>query len=240
MATWTYFTSYLDGSRPVTKAERDELYTQLSAKLTSCPGGYSLYSAFQTALINSNLSADRAYLVWSGGSLNGRIHDVLEAASSAWSNYSSIVTSALSAEGISASERSNILSSNVEDHRLWNYYRRVIDGIYCACQWFGDVVTNADDGPGTDVFTWDVSAYFGLLHTLSVSFVVSWPPIDPQGARAELFADGVRIWDSGCVTTSASTSVGVPAGTAEIRLVVTRGCFDDFYEATWQCTLTCA
>jgi hypothetical protein len=134
MATWVYFTSYLDGSRFITKNERDELYDNFNSLLTGdcSSAGYSLNSTHQTSIKDSLLLTDRASLDGPGGSnTRDRFHAVITAASSAFSNYSSAVTTALSGEGITSTQRDSIINSDFDDHRLWNYYKRLIDALTC-------------------------------------------------------------------------------------------------------------
>lgn len=136
MATWTYFTSYLDGSRPITANERDELYSQLSALLTGvCAGnGYSLNATDQAAITASKLATDRASLDGPGAT-NTRDHleEVIATMSAIFTNYDTAVDDALSGEGITDTERDDMISALVDDHRLWNYYKRLIDALTCAC-----------------------------------------------------------------------------------------------------------
>lgn len=134
--TWSYFTAYLDGSRPITKAERDELYDNLATVLTTsgCSGaGYSLNATDQAAIKASNLLTDRASLDGPGATnTQGHLHTILETASSAFTNYASAVSAALSAEGLTSTTRGEILTARVESYKLWNYYRRVIDALACC------------------------------------------------------------------------------------------------------------
>lgn len=133
--TWSEFTSYLDGSRPLRKAERDELYDNLDELLTGgcADAGYSLNAAAQTAIKASRLRTDLASLDGPGATnTTGRLHDVLEAASEAFVNYDDAVADALSAEGLTSTERDDILAARLDDWRLWNYYRRVIDALECC------------------------------------------------------------------------------------------------------------
>ena len=134
--TWSHFTAYLDGSRPITKAERDELFDNLATALATAgcsSAGYSLNSTDQSAIKASLLLSDRASLDGPGATnTKGHLHTILETASSAFSNYSSAVTAALSGEGISSGDRDSILTARTDDFRLWNYYRRVIDALTCC------------------------------------------------------------------------------------------------------------
>lgn len=132
--TWTHFTSYLDGSRFITQAERDELYTQLAVQLAACSATLTLNATDQAALTGSKLITGLASLDNSATATNtrGELHAILEAASGAWSNYASVVAAALTAEGLTTTTRGDILARLPDHHKLWNYYRRVIDGVTCS------------------------------------------------------------------------------------------------------------
>jgi hypothetical protein len=131
--TWSYFTAYLDGSRPITKAERDELYSNLSVLFpaSGCYShGYSLNSTDQAAILASNLLTDRASLDGPNSlHLHGRFGAIVAAAASAFTNYSAAVSAALTNAGITATERDAITAANMDDHRLWNYYRGLLNGL---------------------------------------------------------------------------------------------------------------
>lgn len=136
MATWTYFTAYLDGSRPVREAERNELLDNLAALLiaSGCSGsGYTLNSTELTAVKSSGLITDRARLDSSGTlAARDRIETLISTASAAFSNYASARSTALSGEGISSSDLTDILNGGLDDYRLWNYYKRLIDALSCC------------------------------------------------------------------------------------------------------------
>jgi PKD repeat protein len=149
--TWSHFTAYLDGSRPITKAERDELYTQLQGLLVGgcVSAGYSLNSSDQTAITGSGLLTDRASLDRAATNTRARLHTILATAAAAFTNYTTAETAALAGESITSAQRDTIIAAAIDDHRLWNYYRRLIDALAC-CQapdqpnaWFGGTVGTA-------------------------------------------------------------------------------------------------
>lgn len=135
---WTYFTTALDGTRPITQAERDELYDQLATKLGDCSENFSLNATDQTAIKDSRFITDRASLDDSDGPTNlvDRLEAVIAATEAAFSNYDDAVMAALTAAGISDTERDDILDAGMDDHRLWNYYKELIDALEC-----GDEIT---------------------------------------------------------------------------------------------------
>lgn len=55
---WTYFTTLLTGARPITKAERDELYDAVEERRTSAGGGTADYYSVPPAIIASRLITD--------------------------------------------------------------------------------------------------------------------------------------------------------------------------------------
>lgn len=132
--TWTYFTTYLDGTRPIAKAERDELYTNLAAKLATCSATLSLNSTDQTAITGSLLITDLASLdnsAGGGSNTRARLGVIIAATSGAWTNYSAAVTTALSGAGMTSGERDALVSSGADSYRLWNYYKLLIDELIC-------------------------------------------------------------------------------------------------------------
>ena len=140
--TWSHFTAYLDGSRPITKAERDELYDNFAALLVSTgvngcsDSGYALRTSDQTAIKATNLLTDLASLDGPGLGTNtkGRLQTIIAATLSVFESYPSPVSTALTAAGITSGERDTIIASYLDDHRLWNYYRALINALHCHCQ----------------------------------------------------------------------------------------------------------
>lgn len=238
MATWTYFTAYLDGARPIRKVERDELYSNLAALLTATgcsSAGYSLNSTDQSAITGSNLLTDRASLDGPGATnTKDRLHTILETASGVWPNYATAVYNALAAEGLTATTRGNILSSNLDDHRLWNYYRRVIDALTCPgggggggdCDFDGaSGVGDSGESDPTVCFddTWDVTGQFEDETELELEWNVA-----AGTAQIVIKADGVTIYTGACEEMSGSPLptdlVTVPAGTESLQVIVTCSC----------------
>lgn len=215
--TWSYFTAYLDASRPIAKVERDELYTNLAALLGTAgcsAAGYSLNSTDQTAIKGSSLITDLASLDGPGATnTKARLHTVLETAASAFSNYSAAVSAALTAEGLTSTTRGEIISSRIDDYRLWNYYRRVINGLTCC------TVTSASAAGCVGV-------------AFSYSIVASCTPTsyDATGLPAGLSVNTSTGVISGTPTTSTpATAVTIsaitPSGTVSGTLTLTiTGC----------------
>jgi hypothetical protein len=127
---WTYFTSYLDGTRPIRKAERDELFDQLALNLP-CPPRYSVNATALTAVKTSLLTTDRLQLDDTLGSpITGRLESVLAAISStAFVNYAAARAAALASESLTETDLTAILGDSVDAYRLWNFYKRWIDNL---------------------------------------------------------------------------------------------------------------
>ena len=124
---WSHFTTLLDGTRPITKLERDELYDQLAAKF--CPPRYTLPSATMTPLKASLLITDRAAIFDSlfNSTTFGRLETLITGVSGAFSNTAAAKTSALALAGITAGNLGTILAALTDDYRLWNFLRSWID-----------------------------------------------------------------------------------------------------------------
>lgn len=93
----------------------------------------------------------------------------------------------------------------------------------CACSF------NANDAVqvGHDD-TYDWTSVNAIDHDISVA-VTNYAPCDapisaPYYYRIQIDADGVSIYDSGCITGNLSTSTTVPAGTLALRIRVTPYC----------------
>lgn len=132
---WSYFTDYLDGTRSITEDERNELYDNLQTVLTTSgctEAGYSLNSDDLAAVKASGMWTDIMGLDGPGASYTAdRLEAVIAAAASAFANYEDAVAGALDGEDITADERDELLASGIECTKLWNYYKRLIDGLSC-------------------------------------------------------------------------------------------------------------
>lgn len=123
--TWTYFTADLDGSRPISKPERDELFDQLVEKFTC--GRFSLLdlSAYKNGFIHdlATLRDD------AGGDTLGRLSDLIEiGASDYWLNWSTVHSTALGLYfGGDAAQLAALVDSGADCVLLWNYLRYMID-----------------------------------------------------------------------------------------------------------------
>jgi hypothetical protein len=127
---WTYFTALLDGTRPITKNERDELYSQLATKLL-CPPRFSLPSSYMTPLKASGLLTDRAALLDSllSSTILGRLDVIIDGATAAFSNCATAKTAALATAGLTAGNLTTLLAGAVDHYKLWNFYRSWIEGL---------------------------------------------------------------------------------------------------------------
>ena len=83
----------------------------------------------------------------------------------------------------------------------------------CACTF-----TASEFGDTGGSYVYDVTGQFVFESDLSITFVA---PAPTATARLQVYADGVSVYDSGCISTGASATVAIPAGTTEIEAVVT-------------------
>jgi hypothetical protein len=129
--SWVYFTTYLDGSRPILKAERDELFTQLGIKLSAaCRAKFAINTTSQAVINNSLLLTDRiSVMVIAGGSTGtaGLYATITTTLSGQFSNIAAAQASALGDEGITSADLSDIFSGHIDSFHLWNFYKRWID-----------------------------------------------------------------------------------------------------------------
>lgn len=227
MATWVHFSSYLGGTRPITKDERDELFDQLENLLITCSSRWSVNYSGQVAIKTSGLLTDRASVTDAtlATTTAERFASVLSTVSGEFSNYSTVVTAALSAEGITSAERDAIVASGLDDHRLWNYYQRVIDGLACT--------------PASCLGSFSNSGYISVTHTARCLQNTAYPsitPCVPIGAGETLYIylnvfggsitlkisiDGVLLYDSGARTTEVCATIALPTGSEEIVIEIT-------------------
>lgn len=219
--TWSYFTADLDGSRPITKAERDELYSNLTTLLgtTGCSGfGYSLNGTDQTAIRDSNLITDRASLDGPASShTHGRFETIVSTASSAFSNYSTAVSTALTGAGITSAQRDTIITANVDDHRLWNYYRRLLDALTCVCN--VPVVSSSTTAPGNacGAFSYYITGTNSPT-SFSATGLPSWASLNSSTGRITGTPSASGSWSITVKATNAcgdSTGVGVTISIAD-------------------------
>lgn len=93
------------------------------------------------------------------------------------------------------------------------------------------------DGSATITNVYDVSADFGgISKDITVEFVV-----DFTGGSASLSveADGVEIYNSGCIDGSNSQVVSVPADTANLTAIVVQNCSGVWVDNCWTYQLAC-
>lgn len=105
----------------------------------------------------------------------------------------------------------------------------------CECAWGGQSDAGGDEElPYNN--SWDVSAYFVTGHDIEIELFA------PTGSATQFVikADGVTIYDSGCVSSSSGptilTTVAVPAGTASLSIDITQ-CEGTLNE--WEFILLC-
>lgn len=129
---WSHFTTYLDGTRPITKAERDELWDELALKFSAiCILRWRLQATHTSTIKASRLLTDRTALEDTALSSTsfGRLEALLGSAASGFSNMSSARASALADESLSEANMTAIIASRLDHFRLWNFYRRWIDAL---------------------------------------------------------------------------------------------------------------
>ena len=129
---WTHYTAALNGTRPITKAERDELFDQLNAKLVgSCFYGFSLNATTQAEVSASDLITDLARLDDSlaPSTTLDRLDNLLYACASAFTNAAAARSAALIAEGITIGNLAAYYASGLDSYRLWNFYWRMIEAL---------------------------------------------------------------------------------------------------------------
>lgn len=131
MPTWTHFTSYLDGSRPITKLERRELVDQLAARLTEASASLTINYTNFAVIEASDLMVD---LVSHNGDSEidpdtSNFNDVLFDVAPYFSNFYTLRSTALAAEGLNDTTLGGIISNGFDSYRRWNFYRRMIDGL---------------------------------------------------------------------------------------------------------------
>ena len=136
MATWTHFTSYLDGTRSPRRLEIDEVVANFSAALASTPGGTGALRA--NATVNAEISASNliSYVMALdeiGGSPSPfYVQDIgilLDTSGGFFVDFDALQTASAAAEGLTVAEYLAISAGTVDDYRVWNIYRRIIDGL---------------------------------------------------------------------------------------------------------------
>jgi hypothetical protein len=129
---WTYFTTYLDGSRPIIEDERNELWTQLELKLTGCAARYTVYGGGKAQVIASHFRTDYTAILdsQSTGSVPGTLEEAIAGIEDlAFTNYATARADALTDEGITAGDLATIIASRWDSYHLWNYYKRLIENL---------------------------------------------------------------------------------------------------------------
>ncbi len=106
----------------------------------------------------------------------------------------------------------------------------------CECAWPGQIDAGGDEDLPYNA-SWNVTAYFASEHDISIELYA------PTGAATQFVikADGVTIYDSGCVSSSSgpavTTTATVPAGTDTLSIDITQ-CEGTLNE--WEYILGCA
>lgn len=131
--SWAYFTAYLDGTRPILKAERDELADQLALKLVYPCGRFSLHAPTITAIKASNLITSMTAISDAGTPVAGAIYDLITITlAPSFSDLTGSIATALTGEGITLAELTAIIASKADSFRFWNFLKRLIDALQFA------------------------------------------------------------------------------------------------------------
>lgn len=139
MMSWSYYTSYLDGSRPIRREEIDEVVANYAAALAATPGGTGAPRA--NATVNAQIAASGliTYLIAldliSTSPSPYYLQDIgalIDFLGSLFSDFDTLQDASAMAEGLTTAQYLAISAGPVDDHRVWNTYRRIIDGLVPA------------------------------------------------------------------------------------------------------------
>jgi hypothetical protein len=108
----------------------------------------------------------------------------------------------------------------------------------CDCTFSASENDGFEDGPALFEKDYDVTGQFLVEKSVAIAFAVVFPS-PPMYAQMYLLANGVEIYTSGCISTSVSTSVAVPAGTTTLKVYVFTECTGTWVENEWTLTLEC-
>ncbi len=148
--TWLSFTDYLDGSRPILKAERDELWSNLDVLLASCGGRWRLKTADMDAIKAAGVITDLTSLEDPDDTTTTElgnlakvlidIEDVFHGTSGldafkAVRADEGLTSDAQLAEFVDATGR----ITQADTFHLWNLYRRVLDYLQCCITTIGSL-----------------------------------------------------------------------------------------------------
>ena len=210
MATWSYFTAYLDGTRPIRAEERDELWTNFETILHSCAATHTLDATIIAAIKASGLITDLTPLKISGAAA-GTV-DLPKTIGSVTSSVFAPtgltrLTAAATAEGLSSPEYDALFSAStrerattVDDYRIWNVLKRCIDALSCcALPTFTNTAFNA-----TETFPFSCS--------------------QSSSGATSFSATGVPTGLSFNTTTGAITGTPVGVGTYVVNVTATNSC----------------
>jgi hypothetical protein len=106
----------------------------------------------------------------------------------------------------------------------------------CDCTWGGEFDAGGEEHLPYNA-SWNVSAYFVSAHDISIELFA------PSGSETQFVikADGVTIYNSGCIGSSSgptvTTTATVPAGTVSLSIDITQ-CEGTLNE--WDFVLGCA
>lgn len=218
--SWAYFTAYLDGTRPITKAERDELADQLAAKLTFPCGRFGLDATRQTAIRASLLATDligvRDGVSTFAQGLYTAITSTYAVAFGGSSAVLAAQTTALAAEGITDTQLAAIRTSAADHFRLWNFYKRFIDALVPT-----------------------IASSTGYSRSVSASkSKVGYVEFDGPSSPPRIY---LRTTASGSVTLASFSAADCSSGCYYKRITTTNGQVDfdpdtmlESYSGTWQ------
>jgi hypothetical protein len=136
MASWLHFTDYLDGSRPITKAERDELFSNYDAALRGCSDNYQLHGGLVAEMIANGYLHDLVplYAFGSLASIQQLGRTITDAPVFNPSGGQRLLEAA-DDEGVSLDPLlepfQRMRASQLDHYRIWNILKRAIDKLSC-------------------------------------------------------------------------------------------------------------
>lgn len=138
MPTWSHFTSYLDGTRPITKAERDELLDNFTEAVRL----FVRVDATKLAALKSSLLVSDRVASTAPSAVTDHLSGVIGALSSTFCPSGlDVLAAAATAEGLTSTEYNALFDASanrtrktaLDHHRVWNVLKRTVDGL-AECQ----------------------------------------------------------------------------------------------------------
>lgn len=188
---WEEFTDYLDGTRPITAAERDELWTALASLLEECGGRWRLVDEDMDAIKASRLATDKTSLVNEAGDdfRDGDLAVILidiEDTFSGTTGYDAFKAVA-DDEGLTEEQLGELVSesgrvTSFDTWHLWNLYKRVLTYLRCCPTVLPSIRADTStaskrcsgflpfDNMGTDPSAWGDTLYRTMTEDQSATY----------------------------------------------------------------------